>query len=99
MTVGKATDPTSDPNWLTTGFNTDLMWDISTAGSTSVTYIAEADSNFNSPGTFSGVIDADVSNTLTKGCDSSSGVNVSYDLTTNQYGVSFPPSCIGSPHH
>lgn len=95
MTVGKATDPTSDPNWLGDGFNTSVLWGLSTGGSATVAYVAEADSNFNAPGTFRGVVYS--ASSFATLCDSSSGVAVTFSLATNQYGLSFPASCIQSP--
>ena len=97
MTVGKATDPTSDPNWLTSGFDTNVTWGISTTSSTAPAYIAEADSNLNTPGTFSGVVYSATSSHTTPLCNASSGVVVSIDLAANSYGISFPSSCISSP--
>lgn len=100
MTVGKATDPTTDPNWLDESL-TLVSWSIAIDGATTPTYAAEADSSFDTPGTFSGVVEsigpASTGGTLTKLCGVSSGVVVSFDLATNQYGISFPSSCIGSP--
>lgn len=83
MTVGKATDPTTDPNWLheTT---TKISWNIATGSSTTPTYVAEADSSVNTPGTYSGVVSTIGSGgALTKACDHTSGVVVSSNLTTN----------------
>ena len=96
MTAGIATDPTTDPNWLTSDRNTDVLWAIATSSTaTTPAYIAEADSNFNTPGTFSGVVFS--STDLSTLCDSTSGVTVSFDLTANSYSLSFPSTCIGSP--
>jgi hypothetical protein len=96
MTVNKATDPTSDPNWLTAGFDTDVSWAIATTDATTPAYIATANSNVNTPGTFSGIVSSATSPTPAL-CNSSSGVVVSFDLTANSYGLSFPSSCISSP--
>jgi hypothetical protein len=97
MTVGKATDPSTDPNWLTADFPTEVVWGISTgSAATTPAYIAEADSNLNTPGTFSGVVTPG-SSPITTLCDSTKGVTVSFDLAANEYSLSFPSSCIGSP--
>ena len=73
------------------------MWGISTSSTaTTPAYVAEADSNLNTPGTFSGVVYTG-SSPFTTLCDSTKGVTVSFDLATNEYSLSFPSSCISSP--
>ena len=97
MTVGKATDPTTDPNWLNET-QTKVSWNIATASSTTPTYVAEADSSSNTPGTYNGVVSSVGSGgSLTKACDHSTGVTASFSVPNNQYTLSFPPSCLGSP--
>src|SRR6202020_2169906 len=91
-----ATDPTTDPNWLRAGFSTEVAWGIATTSTTAPAYVAEADSNANDPGTFSGAVYA-ASSPSKNLCDSTNGVTVSFDLTSNKYNLSFPSSCIGSP--
>ena len=74
-----------------------MLWGISTSSTaTTPSYVAEADSNFHTPGTFSGVVYTG-SSPFTTLCDSTKGVTVSFDLATNEYGLSFPASCISSP--
>jgi hypothetical protein len=95
MTVGQATDPDTDPNWLNTDFNTEVVWLIAVGGSTTASYVAEADSNFNSPGTFSGIVfSATTFDTL---CAQITGVDATFSVSSNEYDVSFPASCIQSP--
>ena len=90
MTVGKATDPTTDTNWLQG--SAEVGWGIWLNSATSPSYISV---DLEVVGQFLGSV---ATNAPTITClGSSQGVSASFDLNANTYSVAFPPSCIGSP--
>ncbi len=91
MTVGKATDPTSDPNWTNSAVTSD-GWGITVDGASSPSYLASAD---DLTGSYQGAIVND--SDLSTACNGTSGVSVTFDVSANTYGISFPASCIGTP--
>ena len=90
LTVGAATDPTSDPNWANSGSL--IKWALYTDGATTSSYSA---SESVSSGQFTGTVTSSSSSTVA--CDASSGVTTSVSTTANTYALSFPASCLGSP--
>jgi hypothetical protein len=105
MVVGHATDPTTDLNWKSQ--NSNLNWNIYVNGeSQSFSYVAHASDNAITPtgdiqGQFLGEVERYVQapglGSLPIQCDWTSGVTLQVDISTSEYGVSFPASCIGDP--
>ncbi len=100
VTVGQATDPTTDPNWNPADINngdTGLGWNIFANGSASPAWEALAFdvSNPSGPPTFTGGVGP--YNDPTPTCIGSPSITTSFSVSTNTYGISFPASCIGSP--
>ena len=93
MTVGQGRDPNTDSNWLAdaTGLNYFVFWDVFVNGEDTASFSASAD---DSSGAFIGYVDPASGSTI---CDDSSGVQAAFYASTNQYAVSFPASCVGSP--
>ena len=91
MTVGQATNPTTDTNWNNS--STVIKWALFTDGSSTQSYSAtESDP---ASGQFSGAVTTSPANTA--GCSASTGVTATFSTTANTYGMSFPSSCVGSP--
>ncbi len=94
MTVGQATDPSSDPNWLDTADATFVGWVLCVDPSgDSCPYDVKA-GDF-SGDSFVGVVDS--ASPAEVVCGTTDGVLASFDVATNSYQVSFPASCINSP--
>jgi len=87
MTVGAATDPTTDPGWQN-GFTFD-GWNIGVDGALTPTYVAVGE-GASMPGTFSGEVGQD--SATTPACDGTDGVTVAYEASANTYQESFPAS-------
>ncbi len=90
MTVGQATNPTTDTNWSNS--STVIKWAFFTDGSTTQSYGATEDV---AAGQFVGAVTTSPANTAA--CSASSGVTATSSTTANTYGMSFPSSCVGSP--
>ncbi len=90
LTVGAATDPTTDPNWANSG--SIIKWALYTDGATTSSYSA---SESVSSDQFVGAVTTSPADTAA--CDASSGVTTTFSTTANTYALSFPASCLGSP--
>jgi hypothetical protein len=100
ITVGAATDPTTDPNWdlANTGDNeTAVLWGIYIDGSTTPSWIAIAADvdNPSGPPTFTGGVFSP--STGDPGCFGAPEVTTSFSTSANTYGMSFPASCVSDP--
>jgi hypothetical protein len=98
MTVGQATNPTTDPNWDPAGFVdgnvTSVVWSIYVNGSTTPAWSAVGadEDNQSGPPTFTaGVEPSPASGTLA--CTAVP----SFSTSANSYEVSFPAACINDP--
>jgi hypothetical protein len=96
--VGKATDPTTDPNWNNDG-ETFMGWRVFTNPTSPVeTFDAVIFdvASASGPPTLIGAIGPAGQSTAT--CSGQSdGVTASFSIASNSYGISFPASCIHSP--
>ncbi len=90
MTVGNATNPTTDPNWSNS--SSVIKWALFTDGSTTQSYGATEDVV---AGEFAGAVTTTPADTAA--CGASTGVTTTFATTANTYGMSFPASCVGSP--
>ena len=93
ITVGAATDPTTDPNWdlANTGNNeTAVLWEIYVDGSTTPNWIAVATDvdNVSGPPTFTGGVFSP--STGDPGCLGAPEVSTSFSTSANTYGIEFP---------
>jgi hypothetical protein len=95
VAVGRATDPTTDPNWNT--IHTALGWSIYENGATTPSFLAFIflDSTQSPPAFFGAV--SEFSSPATTLCPSASDAKPTFSVSANTYGISFSPSCIGSP--
>ena len=95
MDVGKATNPTSDPNWNRE--KTFAGWVVAVDGNTTgvgPTFLVLAGDI--KPGEFSGSVSMEGSNSQT--CPAKKNmVRVLFSLTDNSYSASIPASCVGHP--
>jgi hypothetical protein len=94
MTVGRATDPTTDSNWTTANPSSDVTWTIAVNGESADSFFASG-STSGPPPTFQGEVDDSQSGNAV--CDATSGVKVAFNLSDNAYSVAFPATCIDSP--
>ena len=97
VTVGQATDPTTDPNWHSD--NTSIGWDIYVARATTPAYLAEVSDTTASTPTFAGSVGTEGSGSSPV-CSSTStppAATPSFEVSTNTYQISFAASCIESP--
>ena len=94
MHVGQATDPNADPNWQTG--NTTIGWSIFVNGESSPSYVAVLLMDTTAfPAVLTGAVTtADGTSVL---CFGAPDVAVTFNTTTNAYGMGFPASCLGSP--
>ena len=90
MTVGKATDPTTDTNWSNS--STVIKWALFSDGSTTQSYGATEGLV---AGQFVGAVTTSPANSAA--CGTSTGVTATVDTAANTYAMSFPSSCVGSP--
>jgi hypothetical protein len=90
MTVGAATNPTTDTNWSNS--DTNVHWDIFTASTTTASYTATASLV---AGQFGATVENDA--TSATACGGTNGATASVDTTANTYTITFPASCLGSP--
>jgi hypothetical protein len=88
ITIGKATDPTFDPNWSNSG--TFVGWNILTDGATTPPFVLVAVGN---PSFSAVIVDASAFQVV---CDSSQAT-ATFDLPSNAYTVSFPATCVQNP--
>ena len=100
MTVGQATDPTTDPNWdpsKNKSGGTDVAWAIFVDGSTTPTWgVVGYDVDSGGSPTFTGAV-ISLNSPMDRTCYGPSQVTTSFSLSTNTYGVSFPANCLGDP--
>lgn len=90
MTVGAATNPTTDPNWSAS--STLIKWALFTDGSTTQSY---GGTESVVAAQFVGAVAKSPANTAA--CGASTGVTATFSTTANTYAMSFPSSCVGSP--
>jgi len=77
MTVGQATNPTTDTNWNNS--STVIKWALFTDGSSTQSY--SATENDAAAGEFSGVVTTSPANTAA--CGASTGVTATFSTTAN----------------
>ncbi len=97
ITVGQATNPTTDPNWdpanFVDGNVTGVLWNIYVDGSTTPAWSAgDVDvDNQSGPPTFAGGVESYGGGTF------ACMAVTSFSTSANSYGVSFPAGCINDP--
>jgi hypothetical protein len=92
--VGRATDPTTDPNWQ--AGNTTIGWSIFVNGQTSPSYVAVMLMDTTQyPAVLTGAITSADGTSVP--CFGVPDVAVTFSTTTNAYGIGFPAACVGSP--
>ena len=94
IVVGKATDPTTDPDWTSSMFSV-AGWDIAESGSSTPSLTAFVESDYpGSPG-YQGFVAANPSGSLV--CGAADGVTATFNTAENTYGISIPATCLQSP--
>jgi LPXTG-motif cell wall-anchored protein len=97
VTVGKATDPMTDPNWQSV--NTAVSWGIYAGGASSPTYVAEVSETTGSTPTFAGAVGTEGpgGSPVCYSTATPSSATPSFDASADSYQISFAASCIGNP--
>jgi hypothetical protein len=95
VTVGQATDPTTDTNWTTN--KSDVEFALYLNGATTASYDAILADDLATPAAYEGAVQASTSGSTPTCLGTTGNVTATDSVSANTYTISFPATCISSP--